>query len=344
MNRPEGASLRLDGVCLSYGASPVIRSLSLEVGAGEMVALLGASGCGKTTTLKLIAGILRPDAGTIAIEGQPVNATPAEKRGAAMVFQKPLLFPYLSVSENVGFSLKMRGASQPEIQQRVREAMAMVRLAGYESRRPSQLSGGQEQRAALARALVSDPRILLLDEPFASLDENLRIEIRTLVRSIQRKLRITTIFVTHDRVEAAAMAHRIAFLHEGRIAQCGTLREFYEAPATVEAARFFGWQILAGAVVGGTLQTALGEARCAWPNGRVWAAIRPEAVSLAEAGASIATVESSVDLGARVRTVVLFATGETIEAEHSAPEFEPGGSVGVSVAPDAVRLFPREIG
>jgi len=216
VNAPQGAAVRLEGVSFSYGATPVIDNLSLDAPAGEMTALLGDSGCGKTTILKLIAGLLSPAAGTIAIDGRSANSVPAEKRRAGVVFQKALLFPYLSVAENVGFSLKMRGASRSEIRNRVEEALAMVRLDGYGSRRPSQLSGGQEHRVALARALVSDPRILLLDEPFASLDENLRAEIRSLVRAIQRKLRITAIFVTHDRAEAAAMAHRIAFLHAGR--------------------------------------------------------------------------------------------------------------------------------
>ncbi len=335
-------SLLLEGVSLSYGSTPVIRKLSLAVDAGEMVALVGASGCGKTTTLKLIAGLLNPGAGTIAIDGQVVNGIPAEKRRAGMVFQKPLLFPYLSVEENVGFSLKMRGAPRAEIVGRVREALAMVRLEGYGSRRPSQLSGGQEQRVALARALVGDPRILLLDEPFAALDENLRLEIRSLVRAIQRKLRITAIFVTHDQAEAAAMAHRIALLHEGRIEQCGALRDYYESPATLEAARFFGWQILAGELTAGMLRTALG---CiAMPDapaapGPVWAAFRPEAVRLSASGASDATVETSVDLGDRVRTSVSFPSGETIEAQHTAPELEPGRLVAVSVPAEGVRLF-----
>ena len=306
-----------------------------------MVALVGASGCGKTTTLKLIAGLLNPGAGTISIDGQSMHGIPAEKRRAGMVFQKPLLFPYLSVEENVGFSLKMRGAPRPEIVDRVREALAMVRLEGYGSRRPSQLSGGEEQRVALARALVGDPRILLLDEPFAALDETLRVEIRSLVRAIQRKLRITAIFVTHDQAEAAAMAHRIAFLHEGRIAQCGGLREFYESPATVEAARFFGWQILAGEVKDGVLRTALGCVAMPDAPGQVWAAFRPEAVKLSGSGALNATVETSVDLGDRLRTSVSFPSGETIEAQHAAPELEPGSPAAVSVAAESIRLFAR---
>ena len=345
MNEPRAASVRLEALSFSYGGAQVIRNLSLEVPAGEMIALVGDSGCGKTTILKLVAGLLRPDAGVISIDGQSANAVPAEKRRAGMVFQKPLLFPYLSVAENVGFSLKMRGANASEIRTRVDDTLAMVRLEGYGSRRPNQLSGGQEQRVSLARALVGDPRILLLDEPFASLDEKLRVEIRTLVSGIQRKLRMTAIFVTHDLAEAAAMTHRIAFIHAGQVAQCGILREFYEHPLTLEAARFFGWQILPGTLQAGDLRTALG-ATClqnsSATQGEVWAAFRPESVNLAAACAPGAVVETSVDLGARVLTRVSFPSGETIEAEHTAPAFEPGDTVSASVAVQAIRLFPRD--
>jgi putative spermidine/putrescine transport system ATP-binding protein len=343
----QGAALSLRGVTFSYGSTVVIRNLSLDVEPGEMIALLGASGCGKTTLLKLIAGLLPSGPGTIAFDGEAMNGVPVEMRRTGMVFQKPLLFPYLSVEENVGFSLKMRGISRLEMSARVLEALATVRLEGYGSRRPGQLSGGQEQRVALARALVSDPRILLLDEPFASLDENLRAEIRTLVRGIQRKLGITAVFVTHDRREAAVMADRIAFLHEGRIEQCGALRDFYERPATIDVARFFGWQILRGNVTGGTLQTVLGSMplpRVPPQQGPVWMAFRPEAASLTasnpDGALPTAIVESSVDLGSRIRTVALFPSGETVQAEHPAPEFELGRAVAVSVLPEAVRLFP----
>jgi ABC-type Fe3+/spermidine/putrescine transport system ATPase subunit len=344
VNGQHGAALRLEGVNFSYGGTEVVHDLSLEVPAGEMVALLGDSGCGKTTILKLVAGLLSPSSGTIVIDGQSANAVPAERRRAAMVFQKPLLFPYLSVAENVGFSLKVRGTAAAEIRIRVEEALARVRLEGFGSRRPGQLSGGQEHRVALARALVSDPRILLLDEPFAALDQNLRAEIQTLVRGIQRSLRITALFVTHDRAEAAAMTDRIAFLHSGRIAQRGALRDFYEAPATIEAARFFGWQILRGTVEAGTLETALG-AFClpdaSGPQGEVWVAFRPEAVSMSRSAQPVATVENSVDLGARVRSVLSFGSGETIEVEHPAPALEPGGRAAPSIAPEAIRLFQR---
>jgi ABC-type Fe3+/spermidine/putrescine transport system ATPase subunit len=309
-----------------------------------MIALLGPSGCGKTTILKLIAGLLAPDHGTISMDGKTVNDAPAEKRNTAMVFQKPLLFPHMSVGENVGFSLRLRGVAAGEILDRVREALAMVRLEGFEARRPNQLSGGQEQRVSLARALVSNPRILLLDEPFAALDENLRTEVRSLVRAIQRKLQITAVFVTHDRDEAAAMAHRIALMHAGRIEQSGTLREFYQDPATVEAAKFFGWQVLRGEIDSGYLATALGRTAVSVEcDGSVWAAVRSEAVDLVTNGAAGAagTVESSVDMGTQVSTILRLSTGESMEICHQPPELTIGEVARVSVRAQAIRLFPR---
>ena len=333
-----GASLRLDGVGFTYdGKARVVDAFSLVVEPGEMVALLGASGCGKTTVLKLIAGLLSPIEGTISIAGSIVNGVPAEKRRAAMVFQKPLLFPYLSVGENVGFSLKFRGA---ESSARVCEALELVRLSGFETRRPTQLSGGQEQRVALARALVSDPQILLLDEPFAALDENLRGEVRALVRSIQRKLGLTALLVTHDKNEAAAMADRIVLLHDGGIEQSGPLRQFYERPATLVAARFFGWQVLAGTIRNGQLETALGTIACEMPDGAVWAAIRTESLSLAPEGAT-GVVEASVDLGDRVSTTVTLGSVETVVVEHSLSETPQGERVRIATKSGAIRVFPR---
>jgi len=315
-------SLQLRGLALSYSATPVIRGLDLDVAAGEMVALLGASGCGKTTVLKLIAGLLQPDAGSIFVNGANVAGTPTERRRIAMVFQKPLLFPYLNVAENIGFSLKLKGESAPAIAEKVREALAMVRLEGYENRRPDQLSGGQEQRVSLARALVSQPGLLLLDEPFAALDENLRGEIRGLVRALQRQLNLTALFVTHDRNEAAAVAHRIAFLDEGKVLQTATLREFYEAPNSLAAARFFGWQILDrdGASI----------------------AIRPEAIQISTQPTPIrATVESSIDLGLRIATSARLASGELLEIQHGPPELSAGRAVFLTFREEGVVRFPK---
>ena len=318
-------SLQLSEVSFAYGTARVIQGLDLDVAAGEMVALLGASGCGKTTVLKLIAGLLPLDAGSIRLNGVNVSGIPTERRRIAMVFQKPLLFPYLSVEENIGFSLKLKNVGSQEIAKRVRDVLAMVRLEGYERRRPEELSGGQEQRVTLARALVSEPDLLLLDEPFAALDETLRVEIRSLVRNIQRRLKLTALFVTHDRDEAAAVAHRIAFLSGGKILQTATLRQFYEAPRSLEAARFFGWQIIA--------------------RGGEWLAARPEKLRISDGNDGIgATVEGSVDLGQRVATTARLESGELIEIQHDPPELVSGAVIRVAFDNKGVIRFARPHG
>jgi len=238
--------LKLDRLSVSYGATWALRDCSLTINGAELVALLGPSGCGKTTVLKVVAGLLAPSVGDVLFDGASILPIPAERRGATMVFQKPLLFPHLTVTENVGFGLKMRRMKKAEIADRVAQALEWVRLEGYERRKPHELSGGQEQRVALARALVTEPRVLLLDEPFSALDEKLRGEMRLLVRELQQRLRITTIFVTHDQREAMAIADRIALMLDGQIEQSGEPRELLLEPASAQAAQFFGWKLLPG--------------------------------------------------------------------------------------------------
>ncbi len=305
--------LKLDSVTAGYKSTPVLTGFSLDVDPGELVALLGPSGCGKTTVLKLIAGLLPLTEGEVQFDGASVNHVRAERRNAAMVFQKPLLFPHLSVAENIGFSLKMKKASPAEIGRRVEQALAEVKLEGYGQRKPSQLSGGQEQRVALARALVSDPRILLLDEPFSALDENLRQEMRLLLKAIHRRLGITTVFVTHDQNEAAGIAHRIAFMLNGRMEQYGPPRDFFTAPVTLATARFFGWQVLDGTV------------------------FRPESAQIRKGGTDI--VEASADLGLRARTTVRLAGGSMVDVEHAPPAFDEGDCVTVEISPAARRVI-----
>ncbi|MCC6367535.1 MAG: ABC transporter ATP-binding protein [Bryobacterales bacterium] len=235
-------SLELRGVSAGYGPRPVLRRISLTAASGELLALLGPSGCGKTTALKAIAGLLPIREGAIHLAGEAVDHIPAEKRGAAMVFQSPLLFPHMTVFDNIAFGPRMKRLPAGETARRVAGALEMVRMTGFEQRRPNQLSGGQQQRVALARALVTQPRVLLLDEPFSALDEHLREEMRGLVRALQRKLRITTVFVTHDQQEAAILADRVALLLDGEIAQTGAPRDLFESPRTARIAQFFGWQ------------------------------------------------------------------------------------------------------
>jgi len=207
------------GKAYSGSDTYAVYDLTLDIASGRITALLGPSGCGKTTTLKMIAGLLPPTQGDITFDGQSVLGIPAERRGAVMVFQNYLLFPYMSVGENVGFGLKMRGVDQQTIRRKAAEMLDLVKLPGFEDRRPKQLSGGQQQRVALARALIVEPKVLLLDEPLSNLDAHLRDEMRELILSIQRQLGITTIFVTHDQEEAVVLADRIALIFDGRLHQ-----------------------------------------------------------------------------------------------------------------------------
>ena len=238
--------LRLESVSAGYGRGRVLDSLSLDADEGTLLALLGPSGCGKTTVLRVIAGLVPVESGEVWFGDERVTDVPAERRSVAVVFQKPLLFPHMSVAENVGFGLAMRGWSAQRRRGPVDEMLRLVQLDGFGPRRPKELSGGQEQRVALARALVTEPRLLLLDEPLTALDENLRVELRGLIRDLQRRLGITTLFVTHDQREAADMADQVVLMLEGRVAQSGPARDFYTRPASEAVARFFGWTVIAG--------------------------------------------------------------------------------------------------
>lgn len=293
--------VKLQNLSVNYGRTQALREFTLTIGAGELVALLGPSGCGKTTVLKVVAGLLAPSGGEVLFDDASILPTLAERRGATMVFQKPLLFPHLTVAENVAFGLKMRRLGKAEIARRVAEALQWVRLEGYERRKPNELSGGQEQRVSLARALVTEPRVLLLDEPFSALDENLRGEMRQLVRELQQRLHITAIFVTHDQREAFAVADRVALLLDGRIEQAGNPRDLLLEPASAPAAQFFGWKLLPG-------------------EGPNVTAFRPESAQLCVChdadGNLTGTLEALLDLGARWQWRVRLKNGELVEAEQ----------------------------
>jgi spermidine/putrescine transport system ATP-binding protein len=250
-----GASVELADVSKSFAHHPVVRDVSLKIGRGEFFSLLGPSGCGKTTTLRLIAGFERPDRGEIRYDGKLRDDAgrdqPAYVRDINLVFQHYALFPHMSVAGNVAFGLEMERLPAVEIQRRVREALELVHLVGLEARYPKQLSGGQQQRVALARAIVTEPSILLLDEPLGALDLKLRKAMQLELKSLQRRLGLTFVHVTHDQEEALAMSDRIAVMHNGRVLQVGTPGEIYERPATRFVAEFIGESnLLEGQVTG----------------------------------------------------------------------------------------------
>ena len=297
----DDVAVRLDGVSKRFGETAALCEASFLVHRGELMTLLGPSGCGKTTLLNLVAGFLTPDAGDIAIDGERVTELPTYRREIGMMFQNYALFPHMTVAANVGYGLRMRRIAKPEIRRRVADAIELVKLSGLEERKPSQLSGGQQQRVAFARALVIRPKVLLLDEPFSALDRNLRASMQVEVKEIQRKLGLTTIFVTHDQSEALSLSDRIAVVAEGRIRQIGTPDEIYRRPADRFVASFVGdVSVLPGRLDRIDKETAaivLGSARVTVPAGPLDGAargatvdvfVRPEDLRVAEGDMAVA--------------------------------------------------------
>lgn len=232
--------LELKGIKKAFGGVPVLNGIDLKVEPGEFITLLGSSGCGKTTTLRIISGLEVPDSGTVLLEGADVTNTEPDKRGVHTVFQNYALFPHMTVEANIGYSLRIRGVKKPEIKSRVREMLELVQLEGFGSRMPGELSGGQRQRVAIARSVIDSPKVLLLDEPLGALDLQLRRMMQTELKRLQKKLGITFIYITHDQEEALNMSDRIAVMRDGLFEQLGTPNEIYDRPKTAFVARFVG--------------------------------------------------------------------------------------------------------
>jgi ABC-type Fe3+/spermidine/putrescine transport system ATPase subunit len=290
--------LRLEKLTVAYDRQRIIEDFDLHVSEGEMVSLLGPSGAGKTTILKTIAGLLKPAAGDIRIDGVSVLDLPPEKRDAIMVFQKPLLFPFMNVAQNVAFGLKMHGhLTARERRRRIGDILALTELDGMGGRKVHELSGGQQQRVSLARALVLKPAILLLDEPLSNLDATLRQQMRELIQTIQTETGITTLFVTHDQSEALMLSHRVCLLLDGRLRQVGRPRQLFYRPADPEVARFFGGanffegQIREGRFVSpyGAVDVGNGHS-----HGTITATIRPEDIRITRNGKANGSLQGQV--------------------------------------------------
>ena len=311
--------LQINKVSKSFGSTVAVRDFNLVIEKGELVSFLGPSGCGKTTTLRMVAGFEIPTSGNIVINGEDITDTPPNKRDVGMVFQSYALFPNMTVAGNIGFGLKVAKKEPAEIQERVKEMLELINMPGYADRYPYQLSGGQQQRVALARALALRPEVLLLDEPLSALDAKIRVALRSEIRSIQQKLGITAVYVTHDQEEALSISDRVVVMYEGQMEQVGTPFEIYNFPTTGFVANFVGTLNAMEAEVidpkanmlrldGIQLQAAEGlEGKRAGEN--VMIAIRPERFSFAaeqkKANVIEAVIENITFLGSIVRIQVV---------------------------------------
>jgi spermidine/putrescine transport system ATP-binding protein len=347
--RPGDTLVEVRAVSKRFGPREVLRTLSLDIVSGEFVTLLGESGSGKTTLLRLIAGFEQPSAGEIWMHGTRLDTLPPYKRRVNTVFQHYALFPHLNVSENVAYGLRAVRTPGPETASRLNEALGMVRMQEFARAKPAKLSGGQQQRVALARALVNRPELLLLDEPLSALDANLRKEMQSELKELQREVGVTFLFVTHDQEEAMALSDRIALLRNGALEQVSTPREIYARPATAYTAQFVGQtNLLRAAVENGVARCADFSFPCAAAEGSALFSLRPEAIALAgEAG----EVLQPVRFTGRIRrqtysgpTLLLeleTSSGETLRARIPARDGLSGSREFVFSAADAVAVEDR---
>ncbi|MBZ0304999.1 MAG: ABC transporter ATP-binding protein [Anaerolineae bacterium] len=340
------------------GRVVAVDNVSLTIEDGEFVTLLGPSGCGKTTTLRLIAGFELPTEGRIILDGTDITTRPPNRRDMAMVFQSYALFPHMSVFNNVAYGLQVRRLPRADIRKRVNEVLTQVGLTTLGNRRPNELSGGQQQRVALARALVMEPRVLLFDEPLSNLDAKLRVQMRSEIRRLQQRLNITTIYVTHDQVEAMAMSDRIVIMNSGRVEQIGKPEEIYRHPRTRFVADFIGRanfiqteaDSIAGSeatvrLLGQTVSVPILDS--AIPSKKLTAVLRPEGLKLRrDTSLQQVRIEQVMYLGSEVEYLVE-TNGQTIIVVDTDPRaeeiFNEGEQVGIDFFPNTVHLLPEEV-
>jgi putative spermidine/putrescine transport system ATP-binding protein len=343
-----GASVRVETCGKTFvDGTRALEPATLDIARGETLVLLGPSGCGKTTMLRIIAGLELPDAGgKVLFDGKDMTSVPIEKRNVGMVFQSYALFPNMTVADNIGYGLKIRGVGKQERAARVAELVALINIPGLENRRVNQLSGGQRQRVALARAVAIRPGILLLDEPLTALDAALRDRLRGELNRLLRALGITAIYVTHDQAEAMELGDRVVVMQKGAIAQIGTPREIYFAPKNRFVAEFIG--------AANIIEASVEKGQLVLPGGRqpiggdanlaaVVAMIRPETIGIVEAGSTPLSgiIDSVSFIGDRQRMIVSGASNKllTVDAPNTI-RAKAGDRVGLLIAPDAVRLLP----
>jgi putative spermidine/putrescine transport system ATP-binding protein len=357
------SNVELRGVTKYYGRVLAVEDVSLEIEEGVFFSLLGPSGCGKTTTLRMIAGFVQPTSGEILVDSHDVTQRPPEKRDMGMVFQNYAIFPHMSVYDNIAFGLKMRQVPKVETRERVTRALKQVGLSGYEDRYSRELSGGEQQRVALARVLVIEPKVLLLDEPLSALDKQLREEMQFWIKDLQRNLGITTVYVTHDQVEAMTVSDRIVVMNKGCVEQVGSPREVYERPLTRFVANFIG----ESNVFDGTVLETSGEAITVRIDGRQFTArsaqnprsgqsatllVRPEKINIFPVDVTSpptggntlrGTVQDRVYRGANTRYTVSLSSGESVivdsplTGEHET--LQPGDEVELTWESDNVSVL-----
>jgi len=337
----------------TFGSTSVIHGISFDIADGEFTVLVGPSGCGKSTLLRMLAGLEEITAGTIAIDGKVVNDVESKDRDIAMVFQSYALYPHMTVAENMGFSLRLRKADPKLTADRVAQAAKILNLESYLQRYPRELSGGQRQRVAMGRAIVRDPKVFLFDEPLSNLDAKLRVAMRAEIKALHQRLKTTTVYVTHDQVEAMTMADRIVVMHDGRIEQIGTPLELYDHPANLFVAQFIGspaMNVVEGRVrvrEGAGWVEADGGAR--WPlpsteglsDGQAVAyGVRPEHLALARGEAPVTAEVIVVEpTGAETELLVEAGAAQILVVCHGRTEARPGDRIGLDVDRAAVHLF-----
>ena len=351
------ASVSFHNIEKSFGTTKVIHGISFDIRDGEFMVLVGPSGFGKSTLLRMLAGLEEISSGTIAIDGKVVNDVESKDRDIAMVFQSYALYPHMTVADNMAFSLKLRKANATVIADRVANAAKILNLQPYLQRFPRELSGGQRQRVAMGRAIVRDPKVFLFDEPLSNLDAKLRVAMRAEIKSLHQRLKTTTVYVTHDQVEAMTMADRIVVMHDGRVEQIGAPLELYDRPDNLFVAQFIGSPAMN--VINGTLRRAGGAASVEAPGGIRWPVgslagtdgqgvaygVRPEHLSLGNGAGSVpAQVVVVEPTGAETELLVQAGDAQIVLKTHGRTSASPGDNIGLDVDPAMIHVFDQASG